>query len=83
MLPQPAPIVQHFYANVNTIITAGEATAGVSPPVRLPFEPLLLAFPLVLFNSYHYASAKWNPLYLLFWKCLCFATPGIQLHFPS
>lgn len=71
VLPQPAPIVRAFYLNVNTIITAGDATAGVSLPVCFVssvFQCLcvsLWAFPAflppVLFNSYHYVSAKWNP----------------------
>lgn len=77
MLPQPAPIVRAFHLNVNTIITAGDATAGVSlglsvsipcmsvclsvcpcPSISLP--PAFL--PSVVFNCYHYVSAKWNPL---------------------
>lgn len=55
LLPQPAPIVRAFYLNVNTIITAGDATAGVylclsvlSPLSFCVFvllsEPLLLSF---------------------------------------
>lgn len=60
VLPQPAPIVRAFYLNVNAIITAGDATAGVSLPVCLVpsvclsvclcpslllSQPLLLSFP--------------------------------------
>lgn len=69
VLPQPAPIVRAFNLNVNTIITAGDATAGVSLPVCLVSSVCLCAslsaspafLPSVLFNSYHYVSAKWNP----------------------
>lgn len=60
-----APIVTAFHLNVNTIITAGDATAGISPPVRLLRVSVRLCQPLplssVLFNSYHYAPTEWNP----------------------
>lgn len=81
VLPQPAPIVRAFCLNVNTIITAGDATAGVSLPVCFLSSvfPCLSAFlclsafaafpPPVLFNSYHYVcqmESTWNQLFLPF-----------------
>lgn len=76
MLPQPAPIVRAFHLNVNTIITAGDATAGVSLGLSVSIPCMSVCrcvraslsgpppafLPSVVFNCYHYVSAKWNPL---------------------
>lgn len=93
VLPQPAPIVRAFHLSVNTIITAGDATAGVSLCLSVSYRLSVFpaspcsslstssfSFPSVLFNSYHYVSAKWNPLFLAFTSISIFFFSGLTFY---
>lgn len=77
---------QHYYYSRwcnSRCLSACLSRICLSPRAALSLSASPAFLPSVLFNSYHYVSAKWNPLFLPFCKHLYFSRLDILPLFPT